>query len=46
MMRPVTPSISSIPTKLRSWWRSVLSVTTASRLGFRYWRKIEQRTSV
>lgn len=38
-MRPVTPSISRIPTKLRSWCKSVLSVTTARRLGFRYYRK-------
>lgn len=38
MMRPVTPSMRMIPMKLRSWCRSVLSVTTASRLGFRYCR--------
>lgn len=41
MMRPVTPSIRIIPTKLRSWWRSVLSVTTARRLGFRYCKNIK-----
>lgn len=35
-IRPVTPSISMIPMKLRSWCKSVLSVTTASRLGFKY----------
>lgn len=42
MMRPVTPSIRMIPIKLRSWCRSVLSVTTASRLGFRYCKKLDE----
>jgi hypothetical protein len=36
-MRPVTPSTRKTPMKVRSWWTSVLSVTTASRLGFRLW---------
>lgn len=34
MILPVTPSIRYIPTKVRSWCVSVLSVTTASRFGF------------
>lgn len=37
MMRPVTPSTRKMPMKVRSWCTSVLSVTTASRLGFRLW---------
>ena len=37
MMRPVTPSTRKTPMKVRSWCPSVLSVTTASRLGFRLW---------
>lgn len=37
MMRPVTPSTRKMPMKVRSWCPSVLSVTTASRLGFRLW---------
>lgn len=36
-MRPVTPSTRKMPMKVRSWCTSVLSVTTASRLGFRLW---------
>lgn len=35
MILPVTPSIRNIPTKVRSWCVSVLSVTTASRFGFK-----------
>lgn len=37
MIRPVTPSTRKMPMKVRSWCPSVLSVTTASRLGFRLW---------
>ena len=44
MMRPVTPSTRKMPMKVRSWCMSVLSVTTASRLGFRLWGEGEKRS--
>lgn len=46
MILPVTPSIRYIPTKVRSWCVSVLSVTTASRFGFKdYSSRKRKKTS-